>query len=164
MFRPSRFHHLNSTQNASFMPFSVGARSCPGLKIGFSVAEALLKEMTSNIDVFVPQNYIHTRSLRGGATFHVRKAIEQSQIESLESPIFVRQSRVDVGFAKTNWSQLRDLSVNFELACSQLLPKRFVVSFYHQSKFLSLFFAGVQVTLIITLVHIFAFYILPNDV
>ena len=145
------------------MPFSVGARSCPGLKIGFSVAEALLTEMLANIDVFVPSNCVHTRSLRGGARFFVRKTSDQSRVESLESLAFVRQARAKLSVPKNDWLQLRDLSVNFELACSQLLPKRFVVSFYHQSKFLSLLLAGVQVAVIIALVCMISLYIIPDN-
>lgn len=145
------------------MPFSVGARSCPGLKIGFSVAEALLKEMTANVDVFVPSNYVHTRSLRGGARFYVRKNSEQNETESSESFTFVRRAQANLSLSETNWPKFRDLSVNFELACSQLLPKRFVVSFSHQSKLLSLVIAGVQVALIIVLVRMITLHIIPND-
>ncbi len=163
MFRPARFVHLNSTQSASYMPFSVGARSCPGLKIGFSVAEALLTEMVANIDVFVPSNYVHKRSLRGGARVFVRRTSDQSRVESLESLAFVRHARAKLSVAKNDWLQLRDLSVNFELACSQLLPKRFVVSLYHQSKCLSLLLAGVQVAVIIALVCMVSHYIIPDN-
>jgi hypothetical protein len=145
------------------MPFSVGARSCPGLKIGFSVAEALLKEMTANVDVFVPSNYVHTRSLRGGARFYVRKNSEHIENESSESFSFVRRAQANLSLSETNLPKFRDLSVNFELACSQLLPKRFVVSFSHQSKLLSLVTAGVQVALIIVLVRMITLHIIPND-
>ena len=163
MFRPARFLHLNSTQSASFMPFSVGARSCPGLKIGYSVAEALLKEMTANIDVSIPQHYEHKRSLRDGSRFHVKKMSDDTLAKSQESLAFICQSRTSTLVLK-HWLQLRDLSVNFELASSQLLPKRLVDSFHHRSKVLSLIFGGVQVSLIIVVIHVISLYLLPGDV
>jgi len=162
VFRPARFLRLNYIQSASFMPFSVGARSCPGIKIGSCVAVALLKEMVEHMDVFVPQSYVHKRSLRGGVPFCVRKSSEQCHAGSSDTSIFVRQARKQFGYAHMIWHQLRDLSVNIELACSQLLPKRLVVSFKHQSKLLSLFIIGFQIFFSIVLVQIATSYIFQN--
>ena len=162
VFRPARFLQLSSIQSASFMPFSVGARSCPGVKIGSSVAVALLKTMLEQMDVFVPQSYVHKRSLRGGVRFYVRKSSEQSHAESRDTAIFVRQARLQFGFAHKIWYQLRDLSVNIELACSQLLPKWLVVSFEHQSKLLGLLILGIQVFFSIVLLRFFASLILQS--
>jgi hypothetical protein len=145
------------------MPFSIGARSCPGMKIGFSVAEVLLREMTANIDVFVPQNYIHTRSLRSGAKFYVRKMTEQSYDITLQSMAFLHQVQKPRDAQKL-MLQLRDFSVNFELACSQLLPKGLVVSFNHQSKFKSLFFFSFRLVLIFSILQLIALYTFPKDI
>jgi hypothetical protein len=146
------------------MPFSVGARSCPGMKIGFSVAEVLLKEMAANIDVFIPHGYVHTRSLRGGARFYVRKTCDLSEDTSLERLAFIQQAQAHLGLAHKSWLKFRDFSVNFELACSQLLPKRLVVSFQHQSKFKSLFLVSARLIIIFLLVQLITIYIFPKDI
>jgi hypothetical protein len=145
------------------MPFSIGSRSCPGMKIGFSVAEALLKEMTTNMDVFVPHNYIHTRSLRGGARFHVRMTSEQRDGSFPQNMAFVHQAQAKLSVVQNRFLKFRDLSVNFELACSQLLPKELVVSFHHQSKFKSLFLASVRLLFILALVQLIAQFVFPKD-
>jgi hypothetical protein len=146
------------------MPFSIGARSCPGMKIGFSVAEAMLKEMTAKIDVFIPQNYSHTRSLRSGARFYTRKTPEQSHDGTPQSIAFIRQVHAPVSVAQKISPKFRDFSVNFELACSQLLPKRLVVSFHHQSKFKGLFLCIARLAFIFGLVQLIAVCIFPKDI
>jgi hypothetical protein len=164
IFRPSRFLQLDSAQSACFMPFSVGSRSCPGMKIGFLVAETLLKEMLIHFDVFIPHDYAHARSLRGGAHVHVRVGSTNSHAEGNVSSDFSDHARVQsMNFFHKNRLRLRNLSVNFELACSQLLPKRLVLSFCHQSKLRSLLIVAAQAAVIIGMVQFVASFLLLDS-